>query len=732
MPAASDARSRDLFSTRSAFSREILPAPQRLRCAPLALLLSSCLAATAAQAEHAQNPDGPTLETVEVHGKRLRLNLIREQSLTPGGVTLIDSDTLFQRNMPNMADMLRFTPGVWSDSANGGTGVFLSSRGSNLDATAFDMNGIKLLQDGLPITTADGNNHNRLIDPLSMRYATVARGANAMTFGASTLGGAISFVSPTALNSQPLQLYANGGSHGRLNAQATAARVFDNGFDGLVTVMSDNWDGYRDHSKENNTGAYSNVGWQFGGDNESRLYAAYIDNSMDIPGTLSKEQIQQDPDQASTEALSGDYGKDVDAWRVANKTRWTLSDNSALELGVSWEEQSLYHPIVDKVLVDFDGPGPMPPTEVFSLLIDTDHRDTGAMARYELALGDHNLLAGINAGDGKVSGGNYRNDNGQKNGLTTRVDNKASNVEAFVIDRWQFAPQWIFVYGAQAVWADREIENIEVASGEVRDPQANYDSINPRIGVLYDVVENITLFANASKVFEPPTNFELEEDARENQETLDAMKGYVVEVGSRGLHTLGQANEMHWEVSAYYGWIDDEILSVDDPLAPGTSLTTNVDNTIHAGVEALWGASVALDTAEQHRLDPTLSFTLNDFSFDNDAIYGNNELPAAPGYALRGELLYRNAGGFYVGPTFDVIDDRYADFANTFKVDDYQLLGLRGGYTTERWEVFAQVDNLLDTQYISTLSVRNIALPDDEILSPGAPLSFYAGVRYQL
>ena len=88
-------------------------------------------------------------------------------------------------------------------SDSGSDDIFFSSRGSNLDATDYDMNGIKLLQDGLPVTTADGNNHNRIVDPLSARYATVARGANALKYGASTLGGAIDFVSPTARNSDP-------------------------------------------------------------------------------------------------------------------------------------------------------------------------------------------------------------------------------------------------------------------------------------------------------------------------------------------------------------------------------------------------------------------------------------------------------------------------------------------------------------------------------------------------
>src|SRR5690606_26617114 len=164
--------------------------------------------------------------------------------------------------------------------------------------------------------------------------ATVARGANAMTHGASTLGGAISFVSPTARNSEPLQLYANSGSHGRMNARATAARVFDNGLDGLITVASDNWDGYRDHSRDDSNSVFGNSGWQFGDGNESRLYAAYIDTDMELPGALTREQMKQDPDQASTAALGGDYGKKLESWRVANKTRWSLGENSALELGV--------------------------------------------------------------------------------------------------------------------------------------------------------------------------------------------------------------------------------------------------------------------------------------------------------------------------------------------------------------------------------------------------------------
>ena len=143
-------------------------------------------------------------ENVVVTGERLKAEIEAQRALTPGGVTVVDGNELYSRHISGIADMLRYVPGMFAQSSYGSDELFFSSRGSNLDATDYDKNGVKLLQDGLPVTTADGNNHNRVIDPLTARYASVARGANALTYGASTLGGAIDFTSPTARNSAPL------------------------------------------------------------------------------------------------------------------------------------------------------------------------------------------------------------------------------------------------------------------------------------------------------------------------------------------------------------------------------------------------------------------------------------------------------------------------------------------------------------------------------------------------
>ena len=51
--------------------------------------------------------------------------------------------------------------------------------------------------DGIPINTADGYVDSSEIDPTAYRYVEVYKGANALRFGANSLGGAINFVMPT-------------------------------------------------------------------------------------------------------------------------------------------------------------------------------------------------------------------------------------------------------------------------------------------------------------------------------------------------------------------------------------------------------------------------------------------------------------------------------------------------------------------------------------------------------
>lgn len=666
-----------------------------------------------AQAEPAGTLPAVTI-SADREGDAARRQVQAEVEATPGGVTVVEGEGLRLRNITSLADMLRYTPGAWAAGGNTGDSTFLSIRGSNLDATNYDGNGVKLLQDGLPVTAADGSNHNRDVDPLSARRAIVARGANALTYGASTLGGAIDFITPTARDGEPWEALVNVGSHGQRQGRFTVGTV-DGNFDALVTGEARRSDGFREHQRQERQALYANAGLQLTDSLRTRFYLTHIDNDQQLPGALTRAQFEADPRAAEAAAIAGNYRLDVQSWRVANRTVWDIDADSSLTAGVSFEEQRLYHPIVYA-----------PP--FFSLLIDTTLRNAGATVRYQRRTGDHDVLAGLNYGRTSVQGGNYSYVTGGGQTLSTAVDNDADNLEVFVVDRWKFAPHWTLVYGAQAVLGNREARSTSVATGALSHPRGNYDSFNPRIGVIHQLSPATQLFANLSRLYEAPTLYELQDDVRGGNATLGAMRGMVLEVGTRGHHAFDR-HRVHWDVSAYHGRLKGEILSRDDPAAPGTSLSMNADRTIHAGIEALLGASFAIDGQGAHRLEPLVNVTLNDFRFRNDATYGNNRLPAAPRHAIRGEVLYRHAGGFFAGPTFDFIGRRYADFSGTYRVDGHALWGLRAGYLAHRWEIYGELRNLADRKHVSYFTVRDTAAPDAAILYPGEPRSVYVGAR---
>lgn len=645
-----------------------------------------------------------TLQTVVVTASHIESALAEERAATPGAVTLLDAETFHERTVTQLADALRYVPGVWAESYNGNDDVFYSSRGSNLDATDYDKNGIKFMVDGLPVSAADGNNHNRALDPLNAHQVTVAHGANALAYGASTLGGAIDITSPTALNTAPLSVGLSGGSFGQWGARATLGGV-SGPLDGLFTVETQQRDGYRRHSSQDRRNVHANLGWQASEQISTRFFASWSDYQAELPRELSRAQFLADPRQGRADAIEGRHGKDVRAWRLAAKTTVTQFAGGQLEFGVSHEQQALYHPIVS--------------TPFFSLLIDTDHQDTGAMLRFQRDAGAHGLLFGANYGFSKVTGGNFENAGGQRGALMWASDDDASSVELFALDRWRFAPRWTLVYGAQYVAALRDAGGLA----------GSYDAFNPRLGLIFDLGADSQWYASASRIYEAPTTFELVDQATGGSNVLDAMHGVVVESGLRGSGGR-DGRRFTWDLTAYYTALRDEILAVEDPAAPGTGLSANIDRSTHAGLEALLGASLPLGDGA-HRIEPLLSATFNAFSFDSHATWGNNRLPAAPRWFARGELMYRHVSGLAAGPTFDLVGRRYADFANTYGIGSHGLLGARASYTSDHWELFAEGRNLLDRKYIATVVVQAAATPDAQVLFPGAPRSVYVGARYR-
>ena len=179
------------------------------RAAPCCAALASTFLLACAPA-HAAEPVVPQrtpeqLDTVTVLGTRpIRTvddlsNARRKANERTGGTAVIDGESYRDRRAGTLVDALGFAPGVFVQPRFGADEARVSIRGSGLQRT-FHGRGLVVLQDGTPINLADGSFDMQAIEPLAARYITVYRGANALEYGAATLGGAIDFVSPTGFD----------------------------------------------------------------------------------------------------------------------------------------------------------------------------------------------------------------------------------------------------------------------------------------------------------------------------------------------------------------------------------------------------------------------------------------------------------------------------------------------------------------------------------------------------
>ena len=96
---------------------------------------------------------------------------------------------------------------------------------------------------------------------MAAQHVEVWRGANALEYGASSLGGAINFVSPTGLTAPAASLRLQAGSFGQRQAQAQLAGRGER-VDGLLNIGRSEQDGWREQSAWRTQRLSGNVGLQ--------------------------------------------------------------------------------------------------------------------------------------------------------------------------------------------------------------------------------------------------------------------------------------------------------------------------------------------------------------------------------------------------------------------------------------------------------------------------------------
>ena len=710
------------------------------------------------------------MEPIQVEGKRIENveTVKREMAKRPASSILVPEKEIVQSRALNLQDVLQFAPGVRFQSRNGADEGQFQIRGTSL-RNNFHHRGINILINGIYFGDADGFSDFEAIDLLAYERIEVYKGANALRYGANTMGGAINFVPRTGYNASTLQMRVIGGSFGFVSGQVSSGKVtapfkignMDATADYYISASGNRQDGFQDHSDQARQRINANVGLQLGTHQEIRAYFLQANVSEFLPGTLTNEQLFTNRRQAGNQTPGADpsggsffacvldsqtckYGRYYNMQRIGVAYRNEFATNQFIELIPYYQYQYLDHPI-------------------FQVLRQNNH-NVGGELRYSNAnpfFGMANsFVVGLQPRYGDRTQKRFVNIRGTAGALTQQAalqtfymgvygENATDLTEKFTLvlgARWDYSTR----QGTSQNFAPVGIPTQTAAStlANTRQALTHFDAINPKLGFVYRTTPTTQVYFNASRAYEPPLDLELlssvNADGSPNRGflNLDAQRGWQFELGYRG--TTADKRYL-WDLTVYDLEMQKEFLASN---INNQSTFQNANGTRHVGVEA--GGTMVLARGlfasgsgmNDDSLQVRAAYTWSHFRFTEDVRGGGvggpnvliaaegNTIAGAPEHNLAGELRYDHPQGWWLAPNMEwVMTGIYTDYLNTEKAPAYFIVNFRSGWNvTKNLSLYAEGRNLTDKTYSGAVTVNDSLR---RFANVGQGISAFGGVEYK-
>jgi iron complex outermembrane receptor protein len=661
-----------------------------------------------------QSPSTPKLATVVVVGggqTDAQKDEVRLKNTTPGAVSVIENKDIERGRAANAEDVLKLQPGIFAQATSGTGANKISIRGSGLNAfyQGYSL-GIKYLYDGMPVTGPGGTQED-LLDMAAVNHTEVLYGANAFAYTALSLGGAINFVSNTGYTAPGNYARFEVGSYGYSKEQLSTGGV-EGDTDYYVSVLHNQRDGYQDKTPNSGHDLVANVGHVFNPKLETRFYLRYREEELLNGSTLTKEQIKHDP--TANNVYSG--RKKNGTTLFGNKTTYTFDDDAKLEVGLSINN----YPLVNG-------------WRYSTTPQDWRSRDTNITLRY-LRNNDH--LFGLTSNSTATFSNtvaqfaDVKSYDRTTDALIQHTNYTGSRDTVFALGNdLQLAEKWWLTTGVSLIQVDRraEIEDTTLPNTSQFGNGVSYveTDVAPRIGLRYQITPDVQIYGNVSRSVDPPVTWQLGSTTPGYIRDVRPQKGTTAELGIRG-----SAGIFDGSLTVYRSWVQKEILNVVITQATSTAdaltAASNGSPTIHQGIEAglgvqLWeGQSGDTVTLRQ-------AFTVNDFFYRHDAVFGDNELPSMPREVYQAQLVYNQSQGYYAELNAQSVSSYYVDYANTLSAPSYTIFGAKLGYEapSKRWNVFVDFRNLTNEHYATAANTTYDAKGKDSA-------NFYVGDAFNV
>ncbi|NEQ30132.1 MAG: TonB-dependent siderophore receptor [Leptolyngbya sp. SIO4C5] len=216
----------------------------------------------------------------------------------------------------------------------------------------------------------------------------------------------------------------------------------------------------------------------------------------------------------------------------------------------------------------------------------------------------------------------------------------------------------------------------------------NDDAFSPRVGLVYQPTEEVSLFGSYSRSFVPNGAFTFAGDL------LEPEQGEQFEVGVKTELLDGRLS-----ASLAYFDITKQNVATTDPDNPFFSIATGEERS--RGVEL----DVIGELLPGWNLVANYAYTDARITQDNSGLEGNRRF-SVPEHNFNlwtnYEIQTGSLQGLGLGLGVNFVGDRFGDNANSFELDSYFLTNAAISYRRDNWQAGLNIRNLFDVDYIES------------------------------
>lgn len=665
------------------------------------------------------------LDEVVITGTRVSKKIID----IPYSVTRINNMSFRHDSKIGIDDVLSGVPGIFMQSRYGNHDVRISIRGFGSKSNS-GIRGVRILLDDIPESEPDGQTRIEAIDFHSIGRIEIAKG-NSSSLYTNAPGGVVNFINEIDFPRSFVTQFNQVGSFG-LYRNGFKTGVKTNNYRLLTTYSYHNYDGYREHNSEywhilnmvleTNPTEHSSL----------KILGYFVDGLIKLPGSLTKEEFEEDPWQADQRSV------DRDQKRISTKGRLGLRFNTKFGKKLNNELE-----ITSYATIKY---------------FERTNREYRIISRNGLGLSArYTNTSEIGERTNEFSFGGdllfqparteyYVNISGQKGDqLYQLMDEKIGNTGFYLSNDFE-----ILVDKMNLLLTGRYDRVIYDLTNEIAQYLTGYRAFNaftPKLALNYKLTPHLAIYSSIGKSFDSPAKNELDsiDPATLYNPELNAEESLNFEAGIKGNILRREEVAMKsalFELTFFNLYIDNEIVPYE---VYGDVFFRNAASTHRLGVEAGTELEIVRD------LRFTFSYTFSDFNYRNysaktilidstgnvleeEKDFSGNVVPSVPEHNLYTAIsysypLHHNINGF-AKVSYHGISGLWVDDANTDKTDAYSLvntvLGVDMRFGGFNILVSGGINNLLDEIYVGFTNTNSA---NRRFYEAGAPRNCFVNVN---